>query len=162
MSFSASYALVNPRIVSPRTNIPRLSSFPEADSAAYKTGQFVYLSSGAITEVATDGTKILGIVLDDGNNTSSASATHQVEIIDPEALLKVPTTSAGTATLCTSFVQGVSYGLHVASNVSYADKADTTNDALVYVGPCYDAKGDADYWGLFRVLPTVAQSATGA
>lgn len=137
-----------------------IASFAEAASQSFKKGEFVYLSSGALTACASDATKILGIALEDASGTTGTSI--KVQVIEPNDIIKIRVRNDTTDATCDNASLGTSYGTIVASNVHYLDINDTTNDALVPVRYETDESGSYTYWIYARVLPSVLQSATGA
>lgn len=153
----------NPKITSTGTDtLPvMIHELLEANSMSFKKGEFVYSNAGAITNVASAGVVVLGIAAKDATNVTSGNIAIPVTIIKPEYEFIMRITNNGTDTLSSTPTEGKAYGLYVASNVVYADVNNTTNDAVVFQRPVYDATGAATYWGYFRMLATVCQMATG-
>jgi len=149
----------NPQIMSTE-RVGLIHTYPEAASQSFKKGQFVYLASGAVTVVATDGTTIMGIALDDATGTTGSDI--HVQIVQPDDVVRIRCRNATSDVTCDNLALGTTYGLVVASNVVYIDKADTTNKALAVERYETDAAGSYTYWIYARVLPTVAQVGVGS
>jgi hypothetical protein len=150
----------NPRLGKTIHGMDRiLMGFKEANSQTFKKGQLVYPTSaatGALTACASDATLVLGRALVDATNVSSGNIEIPVEAWYPGDEVIMPCTSGGTATASSSFYPGTAYGLYVASNICYADLADTTNELFVFLEPIANADGSTSYWGRFTPKAVVA------
>jgi len=97
----------------------------EADSQSFKVGDLVYLSSGAVTIVASDQT-VFGVALKAGTNVTSGHATIPVQVITPGSLwiAQADTTTATTHV-------GGKYGLNIGTAGSMSvDIGDTTTTTV--------------------------------
>jgi len=97
-----------------------IGPFREAATQSYKAGQPVYLASDKVTEVASDGVKVLGIALTDATGVTD-TATYVVPI-KPGDEVEITASAAPAAANI-----GVQYALVVANNVAKLDLTDTTN-----------------------------------
>ena len=130
----------------------------EANTQTFYEGQLVYSDQGAITAVADDGVEILGIALKAATNVSSGNIKIPVLVLTPDCICRMKVTNGATAADTDSAAMYEKYAIYVAStNISHADIGDTGHDAVVYLGPCDDAAGDATAYGLFRFLDSVLQ-----
>lgn len=134
----------------------------EADSMSFVAGEFVYLNAGAVTNVATDGAAIYGIAKKSATNVTSGNIIIPIEVIYPGDIIEMSTRTTATDYSAALFVVGVNYGLIVASNVHYADFADTSNDRFTCVGYKETMNGGTSYRGHFTVIASVLQSSVGA
>lgn len=132
----------------------------EAASQSFLKGQLVYLATdGLLTECASDAVLVFGRVLEDATGTTSTA--RMVEVIKPGDRIKMKLTNNGSATTSASFEHGVAYGLYVASNVTYADLNDTTNDAVIFLDGVEDKDGTEVAWGIFQVKGSICQTEVG-
>ena len=128
--------------------------FPEAASQSFKRGQWVVLSSGKATVVASDATELAGLALEDASGVTDAP----VQIAVPRASCKFRSSvfhgTPGSA--ITAITQpGSKFGLEVENNKCYIGIDDTSNKAFLatrVVLPTGHAVGDQ--WGIleFEVL----------
>jgi len=130
----------------------------EASGASYKRGEILKLSSGQVTQVASDeSTDIWALALQDSNGTQGALV--DVLIIDEATILRgnVYHASAGSATSDEDNV-GTMYALYVGSNKVHVDIGDTGNDAVVILSLDEGEKGDTYGRVNFKFISAVLES----
>lgn len=157
----------NPKVVnSGGDQLPELlMGMYEANTETFKKGALVYsgAGTGTVSVVASAGTVILGIAEKDATNVSSGNIEIPITLIKPEYLVKMRMRRTATDTLNSDATAdiGQAYGVILASGVHYVDLDNVTNHAFVLVKKITNADGSATYWGLFRIISTASQYATG-
>ena len=131
----------------------------EAASQSYKAGDLVYFVAGLLTAVATDGTSIAGIAMEDATGTTNAATTY-APLSDCIIEMNTTEASAPGTKYIQAIVGGTNFGLTVTSGQAYCDLDDTTNDAVVVLA-LLDAVGDAYGRVLCKVLAAADQSSIG-
>ena len=142
----------NPRVV-PTNAVPQITdAYLEANSQSFKAGQFVVMSSGAVSVGAAGDSPIFGIALADGTNVSSGNISIPVEIInsDDDVYIQVAASGGTVEAADTTCKPGVAYDIQVASNHCTINSSDTTNPKFVFVEALEDATGASTYWGRFK------------
>jgi hypothetical protein len=142
----------NPRVI-PHNGVPQITDrYSEANSQSFKAGQFVVMSSGAVSVGAAGDSPIFGIALADATSVSSGNIVIPVEVInqDDDVLIQVAASGGTVEAANTTCVPGVAYDIQVASNHCTINSSDTTNPKFVFVEAIKDAAGDATYWGRFK------------
>lgn len=139
---------------------PPLVWMREADSQSYKIGEFVYQVAGWATVVADAGTVILGMVMADGTNVTSAWIVHPVIVATDDVVFgsNIHHDTPASA-VATDDVVGDKKGVYSASNIHYYDLSDN-GDILCGVGRHWEDKGDDTIVNArveFVVIPAGAQ-----
>ena len=109
-------------------------SYPEADSAAFKRGELVTLSSGKVAALSgTDpaANTILGLALSDGRNVVAPDPADVVIFVpSPDSLFSG---NLGVSQVTAATDRGTEYGLVEAADLVHVDQSDTTNTRVVVV-----------------------------
>ena len=152
----------NPRILPNSGAVPEIVyGLYEGNSQSFKAGQFVYLSSGAVTAVPTGNYSVFGIAQKDATNVSSGNIEIPVQRIRPDdvVLIQVCNNSGTLEAANTTCVPGKSYDLKlVSTNLDYVNSADVTNPSVIFISEVLDGAGAATYWGRFTFLHAENQS----
>lgn len=137
----------------------RIRRFPEAAGQSFKRNQPIYLVAGKVTVVATDGTSIAGIALEDASGTTNNQIL--IAIPEPGATLISSVYHSTEASAITVITQpGSRFGLKVDSNKGYVDIEDTSNKAFLVkdiVLPVGHTLGDVYGYLEFEILDEVNQ-----
>lgn len=108
----------------------RLRRFPEAASESFKRGQPIYLVGGKVTVVATDGTSVAGLAMEDASGVTDYQILIAIPHIGSTFIASVY--HATPASAITAITQpGTRYALLVASNKAHIDIADESNRAVL-------------------------------
>lgn len=113
-----------------------VKEYQEADSQSFKIGEFVYLSSGLATEVATDGTTVLGMALADATNVTSGHIQIPVLLAKPDTVFSMSCVSDGTAAATAAAYIGENYGIYgdTSNSIATCNINETSNISLRCVG----------------------------
>ena len=148
----------NPKVVRKASGVTELFTAKNGEAAGqtYLKGQPVYLDgSSQVTEVASDGTAMMGLAQTDATGTQATEAV--IEVIRPEDEVEIvcSTTVAKTNQL-------IKYAFVVASNVAKCDLSDTGHDAMILVRPVFDSTGAYTTKAIVSFLPAVCQALAAA
>jgi hypothetical protein len=140
---------------------PILNVYPEAATQTFTAGEMVYLdtTNHRVTVCASDAVLILGQAQEAASGTAADDVV--VQVFRADDLIRMKVTNGGTQVTTENFVKLRNYGIYAASNVQYADYADTTNDAVVFIDHIKDGSGAYTNFGLFKLLPAIAQYSYG-
>lgn len=136
-------------------------TLPEASSETFEEGQFVYLVSGLVTELADQGTTVMGMALHDASGVTNNPV--EVLIANPTQKFRVSCGESSAAAVADTDI-GVKYAIRVADNRSYVDPSDTDSDAVVVREFLFDAvaSGDLNPEALVTVLDAAFQGSGAA
>ena len=148
---------IKPRLTPKFGGGPRIIPGVEAAGQSFEAGEFVYMhaTTGVVTAYATDGLFIAGLAETAASGVTAA--VINVIAIGQDDELILPTTTGGTAYAASSFIVGENYSSYVASNVHYADFADTTFEIFTCRGYVPTLDDSTSYQGRFSVVPSVLQ-----
>ena len=133
----------------------------EAASQSFKIGQPIYLVGGKATAVASNGTVVWGLALENASGVEDTE--NDVHVIDSNTILRGNVYHSTAASAVTAVANlGIKYALYVADNKAYVDIEDTSNDAVVIVS--LDPAEVGDIYGRckFKFIPAVLQSEAAA
>jgi hypothetical protein len=113
-------------------NAPEVVYYPEAASQSFKTGEFVYLVSGAgntnrVTVCAADPTGVLGMAVHDATGVEGTQIP--IFVANCDTVFEMNTNAATNEDNI-----GAQYGLTVSSNQHYVDISETTNKIFLTRG----------------------------
>ena len=111
-------------------NSPQVMMFPEAASQAFKTGEFVYLVGGKVTEVGSDPTVILGMAAQDASGTTDTSIAVYIANEDTIFELNKVSNQGGAGTGGTAAVTAVT-DVGLTANI-YRDTTNNISHAGIY------------------------------
>ncbi len=133
----------------------------EAASQSFLKGELVYLVAGKVTVVASGGTVIWGIALQDATGTTDEPIDVQV---DDGTLVLRGNVYHGTAASAVTAVAnlGIKYGIYVSGNKAHLDISNTANDAAVITSLDKGEIGDVYGRCNFKLIPAVLQSGAAA
>jgi hypothetical protein len=123
----------------------------EKNSQTFKAGALVYIDgTNGVAACADDATSIDGIAMKDATNVTSGNIEIPIMKVEPQHLLKMRVSSAGTAALASTATHGVRYAIDIDANgvatVDTADSGTATKNCVQFVQPIYDVNGDSTYW----------------
>ena len=143
---------------------PSALFFPEASGQSFVAGAFVYLASGKVTVVATDGVVIYGIAKKAA--TGTADSLIPVIPILSSTLLSICVYNATAASAITAVASvGLKYPIHddTTSKFNYLKNSTQSTPALVVQGiDTRDTVGDRYGRYLVTVMDVCRQVSIGA
>jgi hypothetical protein len=140
-------------------NSPQIRHFPEAADQSFKTGQFVYLASGKVTECPSDPTAVLGMAAHDASgNVNDSVAVH---VINGDTEFEVNVFFDGDDDeddqIAITNIGNI-FGMLVDDNKCHCDLSDTTNLVFMVKGiSVRDKAGDLYGRAIVDVIPSKAQ-----
>ncbi len=129
----------------------------EASGASFKIGEILKLSSGQVTQVASDeSTDIFCFALQDSSGVQGTLI--DIVVIDETTVFfgNVYHGTIGSAISDEDNI-GVMYALYVASNRVHVDIGDTSNDAVVIIALANNEKGDTYGRCYFKFISAVLE-----
>lgn len=145
-------------------NSPQTMMFPEAASQSFKRGEFVYLASGKVTEIAsTTPAQILGVAAQDASGTTDTDIA--VWLCNDDTLFEANVTSGGSTAVTAVTHVGNLMGIYrdTSGNMTHLDSA-ITNTAtyastrvVIFGLSGKDVVGDSYGRELFQVCAVYRQ-----
>lgn len=152
-------------------NPPQVLMLPESNSLPAKAGEFVYLASGLVTEIADNAILICGMLAADGSNVSTAATLGTkvpVYVANEDTIFEANAVSndtfsgtAGTAVATAVTHVGATAGLYrdTTNNITHVRAGSTYGAHSVRIIGISDSDTLADVGGrlYFQVMPKYRQ-----
>jgi hypothetical protein len=139
--------------------------YPEAASQSFKAGELVYLASGKVTVVASDGQVVLGLAAKAATGTTDTSLL--VEVFKPGARVEGNLTNAGSDVTSAVTHMGKQYNLYRdgTNKISLIDTGDNTAAVFIPVavaGAPKSTMGDVNARVIAEINPLAMQASMAA
>ena len=142
-------------------NSPEVRYFLEASAQSFKSGQFVYLSSGKVAACADNTASVLGMAVHDASGEENKKIA--VFVANKDTVFEMNVYHATPASAITAITQlGGKYGLEVDDNKCYLNLASTSDVAFqVRDFSPKDSVGDTYGRVHIQVLTDISQLGAG-
>jgi len=140
-----------------------IHEYPEAASQTFTINDLVYLVSGKVTAIASDGTAILGKPLRAATGTTDT--VIEVQVFKSGVEVEMTSTNGGSDIVSAVTDMGQKCSVYVASNKAYADISDNATDVMVPIRIANSVRstiGDTNARFICQFLDAVLQSEGGA